>query len=333
LVRIDVLRTPAELESLRAAWDALADACFGTTPFQRPAWALAWTRHMQIETPRALAVHEGRDLVGLLPAFVSGSTPRRAMSLLGAGISDHLDALAAPGFEPVVIDAMRGWLARSRAEWDKCVFDELGPRALLRELCAPAGMRATIEPQSVCPVLRIPDEQAILEGAVPRHHCAKLREAHRRAERTGALVHARGDREEFPDALRTLFALDAKRWELRHEAGVLGDPRVRRLHEEVAAAFASRGTLRFYLVRMGGVAAAVIYAFREQRRLHMVLQGIEPALERLSPGLLAVGYAIEDALAEGVREFDFLRGAEPHKYAWGAMDEANARVWIAADAG
>jgi CelD/BcsL family acetyltransferase involved in cellulose biosynthesis len=282
---------------------------------------------MQIETPSALVVHEGTDLVGLLPAFVSGSTPRR-VSLLGAGISDHLDALAAPGFESVVLDAIRGWLDRSRAEWDTCVFDELGPRALLREMCAPAGMRATIEPQSVCPVLRFPDDQATLEGAVPPNHCAKLRKAHRRAERTGALVQSRGDPDEFPDALRTLVALHAKRWELLHEAGVLGDPRVRRLHEEVAAAFTSRGALRLYRVHIGGVAAAVLYGFREQRRLHVVLQGIEPALDRMSPGLLAVGYAIEDALAEGVREVDFLRGAETYKYTWGAMDEANARLSI-----
>jgi CelD/BcsL family acetyltransferase involved in cellulose biosynthesis len=319
---------PAQLESLGAAWDALADAAFGTTPFQRREWVLAWARHMAVETPCAVTVREGRDLVGLLPAFLSGESPRRSLSLLGAGVSGHLDVLAAPGFERMVLDAIRGWLERARVEWDTCVFDELGPRALLRDMGAPAGTRATIEPQSVCPVLRVTDEQPTLESAAPRRHCAKLRKARRHAERTGGLVHARGDHEDSADALRMLFALHAKRWELCHEPGVLGDPRVRRLHEEAAPTFAARGALRVYLVRVGGATAAVIYALREQRRLHMVLQGTEPSLEQSSPGILAVGYAIEDALAEGVREFDFSRGAEPYKYAWGAMDEANARVCI-----
>jgi CelD/BcsL family acetyltransferase involved in cellulose biosynthesis len=41
-------------------------------------------------------------------------------------------------------------------------------------------------------------------------------------------------------------------------------------------------------------------------------------------GALAIGAVIEAGLARGARDFDFLRGAEPYKYEWGAADTRNA---------
>ena len=37
-------------------------------------------------------------------------------------------------------------------------------------------------------------------------------------------------------------------------------------------------------------------------------------------------YTMEQAILEGVREFDFLRGDEPYKSAWGAQPEISSRM-------
>jgi CelD/BcsL family acetyltransferase involved in cellulose biosynthesis len=328
LVDINVVYDPEGLAAMIPAWDALCDAAPRMTPFQRPAWAIAWVRHLGACRPRALALRSGRDLVGLVATYVREVGPRRTVSLVGAGISDHLDAIAAPGFEQVVLDATTEWLERTRGEWDECAFDEVGPRALLRGLEPPRGTRATLHPQSVCPVLTLPDGEPALERAVPTAQAARWRKARRRAERVGSVTMVRADRGDFGVALRALFALHAKRWESRRQTGVLDTAPVRTLHEEAARAFAAREALRLYGLRFDGRYVAIVYGFREGRRLHLYMQGIDPALERMSPGTILVGLAVQDALAEGVREVDFLRGAEPYKYAWGASDEANARICL-----
>ena len=41
-----------------------------------------------------------------------------------------------------------------------------------------------------------------------------------------------------------------------------------------------------------------------------------------------IEFAIERAIAEQVREFDFLRLDEKYKYRWGATDRINTRVVI-----
>src|SRR5205807_436927 len=55
------------------------------------------------------------------------------------------------------------------------------------------------------------------------------------------------------------------------------------------------------------------------------LGGFDPELARRSVGTLLTARAIETAVADGCREFDFLRGREPYKYRWGCIDRPHFR--------
>jgi CelD/BcsL family acetyltransferase involved in cellulose biosynthesis len=84
------------------------------------------------------------------------------------------------------------------------------------------------------------------------------------------------------------------------------------------------------VLRLDGGIVAVLYALvdppgRAARRLYLYLSGFDPALERLSPGMLLVGRAVEAAIAEGLAVADFLRGRERYKYFWGAEDQPTFR--------
>jgi CelD/BcsL family acetyltransferase involved in cellulose biosynthesis len=284
---------------------------------------------MQIADPRIVAVRCGRDLVGIAPLFVWGAAPARTVSPLGAGISDHLDVVAAPGFERCTLDAVTEWLERESSAWDTCFFEELGPRALLRALRAPAGRSTSVASQSVCPVLPLPPGRPPLDAVIPRTQAQKVRKDRRRALAMGELTFERADRADPVGALDLLFALHARRWEIRGQPGVLGDPRVRALHVDAALRFRGRDELRLYVLRLGGAPAAVVYGLRWGSRLYLYMQGIEPTLDRASPGTLAVASVLDDAIDEGVTAVDFLRGGEAYKYAWGAVDEVHVALRVA----
>jgi CelD/BcsL family acetyltransferase involved in cellulose biosynthesis len=279
-------------------------------------------------------MREGGDVVAIAPLFAWGSAPARTISPVGVGISDRNDLVAAPGFERAAIDAMTDWLAREAATWDSCCFEELGPNALLRDVRAPPGRSAATRQQSVCPVLALPEAARALDDTIPAAQRLKLHKDRRRARTMGGLDFARVGPADAMAALDLLFELHAKRWKLRGQSGVLAEASIRDLHRDAAARFATRDELRLYVARVGGRAAAVVYGLRWGRRLYLYLQGIEPSLDRASPGTLVVAGLLEDAIDEGVREVDFLRGAEPYsaepyKYAWGAIDEVNACLTIA----
>jgi CelD/BcsL family acetyltransferase involved in cellulose biosynthesis len=56
--------------------------------------------------------------------------------------------------------------------------------------------------------------------------------------------------------------------------------------------------------------------------------GMDPDARELSPGVVGAASYIRDRVAAGRRRFDFLRGNEPYKYEWGAVDEPIHRLLV-----
>ena len=74
----------------------------------------------------------------------------------------------------------------------------------------------------------------------------------------------------------------------------------------------------------GGAVAAACYALLAGReRILFYLSGFDAEWSFVSPGTLLLAAMLEEAIAEGRREADFLRGREGYKYAWGGVDRVN----------
>ena len=56
--------------------------------------------------------------------------------------------------------------------------------------------------------------------------------------------------------------------------------------------------------------------------------GVDPDARDLSPGVVMVERYVRRALERGITRMDFLRGDEPYKYEWGAVDEPIQRLLI-----
>ena len=54
--------------------------------------------------------------------------------------------------------------------------------------------------------------------------------------------------------------------------------------------------------------------------LYCYLTGFDPEFAAISPGTLLLGHAIEQAMRDGARTCDLLRGRERYKYLWGGRD-------------
>jgi CelD/BcsL family acetyltransferase involved in cellulose biosynthesis len=68
----------------------------------------------------------------------------------------------------------------------------------------------------------------------------------------------------------------------------------------------------------------VLYGFLDHGRFLFYLSGFDPRIARLSPGRLLIARALDRVRDEGAFELDFLRGREPYKYEWGAVDRPAA---------
>jgi glycosyltransferase involved in cell wall biosynthesis len=278
------------LEDVAREWLDLWERCPSAGVFQRPEWNLSWARHFA-SNAFALTVRRGARLVGLLPVYRHEGVLR----ILGAGISDHLDALVDPA-HPDAWEALRDGLPD-----EPCSFDDVPAGSPLLEW---PGQVAEAPP---CPAL-------VLDAAPRLDKCEAARRASERKHR----VEVAEDR-----GLEALFALHAARWEGRGETGVLADPRVRDHHREVAATLPG---VRTFVLRWDGAPVAAYYGFVLRDRATYYLGGFDPRFAKESPGNQVVGVAIQDAVGSGARVFDFLRGREAYKYAWGAADQPKRRL-------
>jgi CelD/BcsL family acetyltransferase involved in cellulose biosynthesis len=285
------------------------------TPFQSPAWLNAWVAHLGGAEPFLVEV-PGR---ALLPLFLWNDAGTRKLVPAGAGHSDYCDMVGDPDAVPALLDA----IAAAPVGWDELVLPDLRPDSpLLRR--PPPGWAAEDEPHEICPVLALPPGKSLRE-LLSKTQRRKLAHDRHRADELSDLTVALATADQVPEAVEAMFALHSAQWAAAGEPGVLADPNVRAFHRAAAPALAEAGLLRMAIVRHASRIIAVLLGFRDARRFHAYIGGIDLTVARQSFGTLSFACLIEAAIKEGAREFHFLRGEEPYKYNWGAQPMRTVR--------
>jgi CelD/BcsL family acetyltransferase involved in cellulose biosynthesis len=310
---VELVSTIEALAALEPEWMALARRARGATVFQTPAWILPWWTQFgegSIATP---AVRHDGVLVGLAPAYVRLDGEG---ALIGSGNTDYVEALCdASCTRESACHIVQRLAEVPCAKW---VLQPLDERSPLTSATSPDCL-TRISPLDVYPRLQLPDDVSRLDAAIPHHHLAKLRRARHALDRAGGVTLLAGDLHNSDELLDTLERLHAARWNSRGAPGVFTDARVQAFHRDVARAMARLGALRLYEMRVNGAAVAAFYGFSWNGRTVYYIGGYDPAWSKYSVGSLVILQAIEEAVRCGDREFDFLRGGESYKYAWGAQ--------------
>jgi CelD/BcsL family acetyltransferase involved in cellulose biosynthesis len=326
---VDTLTSQSELLSIAPEWLQLWRETDHATPFQSPYWNLAWWHYLNPGgTLAVVTVRHCGELIALAPWWLSDGreTGRRVLTFMGSGISDCLDVLCKPGlaiawFPEVVQDVIR------RLNCDECDLDELGSDSPVLD-AADGRLAGYAERGNVCPVLQLSSIGDSSDGPVPRHAARTLGYYRRRLARMHRTEIEAANQQNINYLLSELFRLHQAEWSARGQPGVLCGGEIAAFHRDAAAGLLREDMLRLYLLKIDGRSAAVFYGFRGNHSTYYYIGGFAPAFGRLNPGTVLIGHAIEQAIHEGSREFNFLRGNEQYKYWWGARDRPNYRLHI-----
>jgi CelD/BcsL family acetyltransferase involved in cellulose biosynthesis len=307
-----ILTTPQQLITVERDWLELWRELPDATPFQSPMWLLPWWRHFGSNDLNVIATRDGERLRALAPLYVIREDGESLGMFLGTGISDYLDILGAVPPDLTKIDCQM---------WD---LQQMRTDSPMLRMPLPDGWSDNVEEQDRCVVLSIENAGEELQNLLSTHFRKKLRYYKRSLDCTYEDATA-GNLDTLLDAL---FELHGARWQRRGMPGMLADDVIQQFHREVARAMLDAGALRMYAMRSQDRIAAVFYGFAHHETVSYYLSGYDPALDKHSPGTLIVAHAIEKAVRDGATTFDFLRGAEDYKYAWGAKDRVNYRRQI-----
>jgi CelD/BcsL family acetyltransferase involved in cellulose biosynthesis len=274
------------------------------------------------------------------PSELTPVEPTATAVFFGASYhADYATILAAPADLPAVCDAFVDYLAgpADRRPWDvvdlrrlRCgdpAADALAAAYGAREMAE--GWTLNVEREDVCPVVALPvgaDIETFLStlGKKDRH---EIRRKVRRAEAVGEVR-----LDVSPDPLADLEAfieLHQKKWAAN---GLFpdtpGGAQSRVLFQRLFELHGPDGPLRMSFLSVGGRRIAAGVYFETDEGYLYYNAGVDHDAMELSPGILLIYNLIARALAAGVPRFDFLRGNESYKYAWGAVDEPIQRLLV-----
>lgn len=320
-MRVDVLTEGAALAAIEPEWWDLFRRIPTATPFASPAWLVPWWQSFAPGDLFTVALRLGDRLVGLAPMYTERGAQGPRLLPLGIGLTDALDLLVDPEHAEAVGIALGCTLGAEQARWACWSAEEAPPGAAVLSIDNPAGWSSEVTPQSACPVLSLPTS-GVWREAIPARKWRKWSMAQNRAARrtwsleltTAATLREAGEH---------LIRLHGTRWADRGQAGVLADAVVQQFHAAALPALLAANLLRMTTLRIDGIVAGVFYGLQHGSAAYAYLGGFDPAFAFESPGTLLIGSAIATAAAEGVTSFNFLRGQEPYKYEWGAVDRWN----------
>jgi CelD/BcsL family acetyltransferase involved in cellulose biosynthesis len=332
-----VVFNPGSLERYRTDWLELLGNSDSNEPMLSPDWMLLWWRVFGGCDGRRLRVvlfFADRRLVGLAPLlwrrhWYRPGIPFARIEPLGTGEnekdsvwSEYLNVIAERGCEEAVALALARYLAVGElGHWDEFVLPAMNGESDSPTLLANAfhemGMSADWEVADRSPYIALPNSwDAYLQSlsSSKRYFITRsLRELEKWAG-DALQFHVAQSLTELEEGKRILLALHLDRWANDGPARAFRSRRFTAFHDLVIPAFWQEGAieLAWLSIRDEPIAALYnivwndkVYFYQSGRRLDL------PA--NLRPGVALHAYAIQNAIRQGRREYDFLGGPSRYK--------------------
>lgn len=315
------IQSRGEFDRSREAWNEILRTSGEDDVFLKNEWLGAWwDTYGKGKEKVVLEVLEGERTVGLAPFAISGRrlSVSKNLEFIGSGPSDRCGILAESGRADVHAAVWEYMMEREG--WSTADLKDL------REDCPTAANIARIFPNaeretSVSPCVSITGTyEDYLRGLEKKNRHSLLRCWRRMSEKHEVTFGLKKPRDANDGDFREFVRLGKARWEGTGTDSVLGYPDMVRFIEAAVTALAEEGIPTLHYLKEGGRTVAIGLGFEYLQSYRCYLSGFDPEYATYSPGSLLVAKVVEMCHQKGLKEVDLLRGAEPYKYRFNAVD-------------
>jgi CelD/BcsL family acetyltransferase involved in cellulose biosynthesis len=249
--------------------------------------------------------------------------------------SDYLNIIVDPASGCTVLAALVEYLVAHHAEWDVLSLADVDEKAwtlsVIRTLFQTRGFDAVTSMASThpCPYARLDGGwQAYLQSRSSNFRWQLKRKRDRLVEQHGARFETIDRAEELPRALETLIALHRGRRATLGGTTALEDGSVVAFLRAATPLLQERKWLRLCALVAGGRSRAMLFGLVYRDTFYFYQSGWDVDWSAWAPGMVLHGWCIQHACAEGLSEYDFLRGEESYKARWASYVRRTTRLDI-----
>lgn len=338
MLEIKKITTESGFKELERDWEALLASSKSDTIFLSWDWLYGWWQVFGGgKELMLLTVWDDGRLVGAAPLYLSEMKRLhlfkvRTIGFLGSGgvASDYLDFIIETGREREVSETINVHLHSGAANWHTLYLSSIPEdSANLKYICEPAarmGLKTRLSEKVPCPYIKLPGDWDSYLGSLSKSMRYDIRrKTGKRLKDLGIDFYQVTEEEGLEGSIEKLKRLNRLRMRAKNVSGAFCQKDFSDFHTMIIPRLLKKDKLRLYFLTENGNEIAALYNFRHNRT-HLFYQiGYGPERDKLSLGTVLFRYAIEKAIQEGMKEFDFLRGDERYKYKW-ASDVRNNLV-------
>lgn len=332
---IEKVTTLEGFKALAPVWNRLLEQSASNTITLTHEWLTTWwevfgeNRELYI-----LIVRDKDEVIGIAPMLKRtvqhyGLLPFRRLEFLASGedqadeiCSDYLDFILLRGREQEALNLLLGYITEKDADWDEILLTDVASDSvnlsLLKTFCEKSEIKMQQVRDEIAIFLPLTKSFTEIVQNVGPHFRRRIRQDRKAFAKYSGEIRLIKTADDFEEGFQALMDLHQDRWISRGGTGVFASEKFTRFHRLFAMKACEHDWLRLYLAVKDGKAIAATYNFSYDRKAHYYQSGFRLEGSNLySPGVLIQGYSIEDAIGEGLSEFDFLKGQPgSYKFKW-----------------
>ena len=336
-MQLEVYQDATGFDALAKEWNDLLHRSDSDTIFLTHEWQRTWWHFFSKNRDLLLlAVRQGKELIGIAPFYRQQTKDGRIIIQLvgGADICDYLAVITLPDYHSSVYQTIFEFLTTKMCDWNEIDLHCIPEISFYQPLCEAATQhKLSVQRQveDVCPFIPLPsqwDDYLAMLNKKQRH---ELRRKMRRAEREVQTDwYMTSDPETLAQDIEIFFDLHRKSSPGKQD--FMSDSVMQEFFHEMARFTLEKGWLELSFLLLNNKKAATMLCFKYNNRTLVYNSGYDPQQFRhLSPGIVLLGYHIQDSIAKGRTVFDFLRGDEIYKYRFGGQDQEIFQITIKHD--
>ncbi len=341
-ISIKVVTEPAKLEPLASTWDDLAQRSGDDSSiFLTYEWVSSWWHHFGGGNRLNVLVFEkSGEVVGIIPLMIKhysiGPLTTASLETIGA-TNDNRIGVISDEHRKEVIESFLSYLKSELTGQSLILRLELVPDdsrflSVLKQQSPSFSTHLSMHMRTttLAPYILLPPSWDQYFSSLGRRRRKILLRTLRSFEKTHTVQYKQFPPDSIQEGLNILFELHKKRWGSVNIRSPFCDPTMRQFYRDLSSLLAKKGWLHFSYLSLDGEFASLNYCYVFKRKFLVAICARDLKYSEYSVGHIHNLCNIKEAVAMQLREFDFLRGAEPYKFYWTDKFRRYLQVIIAA---